>query len=121
MRRERLLEDAFHRHLQEAGGQPERIRITLRGQANPLFTDTWDAVTRELYEAKGSVTRNDVRLAIGQLLDYRRHISPPPARCTVLLPSDPGADLTDLIHSSGMDLVYQDGNVFTRRPARGEL
>lgn len=120
VRRERVLEAAFHRHLVELGGQPERIRITLRGQASPLFTDTWDALERELYEAKGSVTRNDVRLAIGQLLDYRRHISPSPTRCTVLLPSDPGADLTDLIHSSGMDLVYQDGNTFTRRPASGE-
>ncbi|NKX52370.1 hypothetical protein HER39_17695, partial [Arthrobacter deserti] len=46
--------------------------------------------------------------------------TPPPARCTVLLPSDPGQDLTDLIHSSGMDLIYQDGNTFTRRPASPE-
>lgn len=120
VRRERSLEDTFHRHLKAAGGQPGRLQITIAGQANPLYTDTWDAAGRELYEAKGSVSRNDVRLAIGQLLDYRRHITPPPARCTVLLPSDPGEDLTNLIHSSGMDLLYQDGNTFTRRPATPE-
>lgn len=116
-RRERLLEDMFHRYLYDAGGRPSRIRIRIAGQASPLYTDTWDSVARELYEAKGSVSRNDIRLAVGQLLDYRRHINPPPARCTVLLPSNPGADLTDLIHSSGLDLVYQEGNSFVRRTA----
>lgn len=56
-------------------------------------------------------------LEVGQLLDYRRHISPTP-KCTVLLPSDPGDDLTDLIHSCGFDLAYQAGfKVLFRRPA----
>lgn len=120
VRRERSLEDALHKYLHASGGQPNRLRISIAGQTNPLYTDTWDGARRELYEAKGSVSRNDVRLAIGQLLDYRRHIAPPPARCTVLLPSDPGEDLTNLIHSSGMDLLYQDGNTFIRRsPAPG--
>lgn len=116
-RRERILENAFHQHLRAAGCEPARLKIRITGHAKPLYTDTWDASVRELYEAKGGVSRSDVRMAIGQLLDYRRHITPPPARCTVLLPSDPGNDLTDLIHSSGMDLVYQDGNTFTRRSA----
>lgn len=37
VRRERSLEDAFHRHLQMMGGRPGRLRITLKGQASPLF------------------------------------------------------------------------------------
>lgn len=121
VRRERTLEDAFQRHLAAAGGKPGRLKITLKGQAKPLFTDTWDAASRELYEAKGSVTRNDIRLAIGQLLDYRRHITPPPTRCTILLPTDPGEDLTDLIHDAGMDVVYQDGSSFTRVSAASRM
>lgn len=116
-RRERSLENTFHQYLRDAGRQPSRLRIRIAGQSNPLYTDTWDSAANELYEAKGSVSRNDVRLAVGQLLDYRRHITPPPSRCTVLLPSDPGEDLTGLIHSSGLDLVYQEGNTFIRRAA----
>lgn len=114
-RRERALENSFHQHLREGGGEPTRLRISVTGQARPLYTDTWDVAARELYEAKGGASRGDVRMAIGQLMDYRRHIVPPPARCTVLLPSDPGNDLTELIHSAGMALVFQDGNTFTRR------
>lgn len=114
-RRERTLEGSFHQYLRASGGEPTRLKITVIGQASPLYTDTWDAAAKELYEAKGGVSRSDVRMAIGQLMDYRRHINPPPARCTVLLPSDPGNDLTELIHSVGMDLVFQDGHTFTRR------
>ncbi len=36
------------------------------------------------------------------------HITPPPETCTVLLPTDPGEDLTELIHSCGFDLVYPE-------------
>lgn len=118
-RRERKLETDLHRHLRAAGRPPARLRITIKGQARPLFTDTWDPTGRELYEAKGSVSRHDVRLAVGQLMDYRRHITPPPDRLTVLLPSDPGEDLVDLVHSAGMDLVFQDDGKFIRRSVPG--
>jgi hypothetical protein len=64
-----------------------------------------------------SESRQDVRLAVGRLMDYRRHISPAPQCCTVLLPSNPGEDLTDFVHSVVMDLVFQDGGRFVRRPA----
>lgn len=64
------------------------------------------------------MARAKVREAIGQLLDYRRHITPPPETCTVLLPTDPGEDLTELIHSCGFDLVYLEGSKkLIRKPA----
>lgn len=106
-RRERKLEDLLKKALSRQGVTTERLEILVRGQTKPLMTDTWDARHRELYEAKGTGTREKVREAIGQLLDYRRHIDPTP-KCTVLLPSDPGEDLTELIHSCGFDLVYQE-------------
>ena len=116
-RRERALEKLLVEELARQGVAAGRLEITIRGQSKPLLTDTWDEKHRELYEAKGTVARAKVREAIGQLLDYRRHISPTPTKCTVLLPTDPGPDLTDLVLSAGMDLLFEDGNQFTRRTA----
>lgn len=109
-RRERALEKLLVEELACQGVTAGRLEITIRGQSKPLLTDTWDEKHRELYEAKGTVARAKVREAVGQLLDYRRHITPPPATCTVLLPSDPGGDLTQLIHGCGFDLVYLEGS-----------
>lgn len=117
-RRERALEKLLVEELARQGVTAERLEITIRGQSKPLLTDTWDEKHRELYEAKGTVARAKVREAIGQLLDYRRHITPPPTTCTVLLPLDPGEDLTELIHSCGFDLVYLEGSKkLVRKPA----
>lgn len=120
-RRERELENKLAKVLRAQKIQPRRLKITVAGQAAPLFTDTWDRVNGELYEAKGSVTRANVRTAIGQLLDYRRHIDPAPTTCTVLLPTDPGPDLTDLVLSAGMDLLFDDGDRFVRRSPCREI
>lgn len=108
LRRERAVEEMLTNELAHQGVTAKRLKITVRGQSTPLLTDTWDEEHRELYEAKGTVARAKVREAIGQLLDYRRHITPPPETCTVLLPTDPGEDLTELIHSCGFDLVYPE-------------
>jgi hypothetical protein len=116
-RRERELENKLAKLLRSQKVEPQRLKITIAGQAASLYTDTWDRTNQELYEAKGSVTRANVRTAIGQLLDYRRHIKPAPTKCTVLLPTDPGPDLTDLVLSAGMDLLFDDGNRFIRRSA----
>ncbi|PZP27260.1 MAG: hypothetical protein DI613_14145 [Kocuria rhizophila] len=109
-RRERAVEQQLTDELARQGVEAARLKITVRGQSKPLWTDTWDKDHRKLYEAKGTVARAKVREAIGQLLDYRRHITPPPETCTVLLPMDPGEDLTELIHGCGFDLVYLEGS-----------
>lgn len=76
---------------------------TLRNQ----FTDLYDAAGRELFEAKASSRREDIRMALGQLLDYRRWIDPAPRRTTVLVPSRPVDDLVDLLHSHGIGIVWE--------------
>ena len=38
----------------------------------PLRNDLFDETERTLWEAKGTVGRSDIRMAVGQLLDYRR-------------------------------------------------
>ena len=61
-----------------------------------------------LYEAKGDVSRESIRTAVGQLLDYRRHIDPTPT-VAVLLPRRPKADLLDLLQTERIGCVVEDG------------
>lgn len=87
-----------------------RKRIRPEGEASPLFCDIYRADTNQLIEAKGSVTREAVRMAIGQLLDYRRFITPAPD-LAVLLPERPRVDLGRLLHRVSVDLIYPSPTV----------
>jgi hypothetical protein len=104
-RRERILEDKLIAWLQEQGKVASRLEVVICGQSARLYTDTWVASDRELFEVKGDATRNDVRMAIAQLLDCSRHIAPAPTRATVVLPTHPGPDLADLVSSCGLKLA----------------
>lgn len=42
------------------------------GESRPLYSDLWDETAHELVEAKGTVNRDNLRQAVGQLLDYGR-------------------------------------------------
>jgi hypothetical protein len=57
--------------------------------------------------AKGVSDRESIRTAVGQLLDYRRHIVPKPA-VAVLLPDRPSADLLSLLDTEGIGCVFED-------------
>jgi hypothetical protein len=117
VRREGKLSTAFEKHLLEAGHSVCRHQIVIKGERGSLMTDLYDVTDNVLYEAKGRARRNDVRLAIGQLLDYRRHIEVPPGlRLAVLLPSDPGDDLRDLLAAEDVALVFQTENGFEGFP-----
>lgn len=92
-------------HLAEQDHRTGRIRILVPGELSRLITDTFDITDSVLYEAKGSVDRTTIRLAIGQLLDYLRsapHAQGAPA------PSKPSPDLANIIHSVGFSFVYED-------------
>lgn len=87
-----------------------RLRIIPAGETAPLYTDLWDETTGNLIEAKGGVTREQLRSAIGQLIDYSRFVEA--KQRTVLLPSKPRQDLLALLTSAGMGLVYEAGGTF---------
>jgi hypothetical protein len=86
----------------------QRWAIRVPGETTRLLTDVYDGATRTLFEAKGSPNRGSVRLAIGQLMDYRRHIPVKNMHSALLLPSLPTADLQELIAGCGLGLVYRD-------------
>ncbi|MEV2215407.1 hypothetical protein AB0H86_28925 [Streptomyces sp. NPDC050997] len=93
-------------------------QIKIAGTTRILKTDLYDAAAHELYSVRGESSREEVRTAIGQLKDYVRHIKPPNPKLSVLLPEKPLDDLLDLLHTEGIDLVYQDGAGYTRCAAK---
>ena len=98
-RREQTLVLAYRHHLESQGHTIKRHLYRLHVSGSPLACDLVDETDHVLYEAKGDVRRTSVRMAIGQLLDYRRFEVPPPISLVVLLPRKPARDLIDLIHS----------------------
>jgi hypothetical protein len=112
-RREQRLVLDLEAHLRRLGHAVSRQRLLPEGEARPLFTDLYDATTGTLVEAKGSVERNAIRMAIGQLADYRRFIdNGAPNHVAVLLPSRPRPDLEALLLSQRITLIYPDGGGF---------
>jgi hypothetical protein len=69
-----------------------------------LYCDLWDLTARDLIEAKATVSREHLRTAVGQLLDYGRFADA--SQMTVLVPSRPRPDLLAYLSSVGIAAVY---------------
>ncbi|MGW5146370.1 hypothetical protein [Rhodococcus koreensis] len=96
----------FAAHLEMMGRTVQGYRIQPEGVLAPLFVDIHDATTNHLYEAKASASREAVRMALGQLLDYRRSFVAQPA-ISVLLPERPVEDLLKLLAENGVGCIYE--------------
>jgi hypothetical protein len=117
-RREQQLVWTLANQLEQMGHETCRLQFRPDGEAAPLFCDLYDKTTSTLYEAKGTVTRPAMRMAIGQLADYSRLVSSPTQR-VVLLPEQPRDDLLKLAASQEIEVVWrtQDGSI-TPTPTR---
>jgi hypothetical protein len=104
-RREQKLVHAFSARLERDGHDVCRFQFLPEGEAAPLFCDLFDKTTRTLYEAKGTVTRNAIRMAIGQLADYGRFVDEPRS-LVILVPEEPRADLIALAASQGVGVTW---------------
>lgn len=87
-------------------GRPLAIKSARLESGERLVSDAYDRQANLLLEAKASSCREDVRMAIGQLLDYRRHLSPN-ARLAVLLPDMPSHDLIDLLKELAIECLIE--------------
>jgi len=76
-----------------------------------LVCDAVDTTQDRLIEAKSSASRQNVRMAIGQLLDYRRHLARG-SSLAVLLPTKPSDDLLDLLRSVKITTIAEAGRKF---------
>lgn len=111
-RREAQLVHRYRQHLLRLGREVSRLRILPSGETAPLYSDLWDTTSRDLIEAKATVSREHLRMAVGQLLDYRRFVDA--ATLTVLVPSRPRADLLAYLAAAGIQAVYPDGDDWPR-------
>ena len=84
-----------------------------------MFCDVYDKTAGVLIEAKGTVAREALRMAIGQLLDYRRFAASD-TRLAVLVPERPRADLMALFESVGVNAIWPEGDRFSA-PSLGDL
>ena len=109
-RREQSLVLAYVNHLKSQGHKVMRHRYK-RGSGPSLVCDLVDETDNKLYEAKGDVQRTSVRMAIGQLLDYRRFESNS-MNLAILLPRQPVQDLIELIHSVHASAVWRTKDGF---------
>ena len=76
-----------------------------------MLSDLYDQTRQNLIEAKGTGSREAVRMAIGQLADYGR-FTPKDTATAVLLPERPRQDLEALLRSQGISSVWQVGSGF---------
>ena len=112
-RGEQSLVLAFKQYLENQGHRVTRHEYRPDGPAPALWCDLVDETDHVLYEAKGDVLRTSVRMAIGQLFDYRR-FEPPSTGVAVLLPRQPAPDIIDLIHSVPASVVWRTKDGFVR-------
>jgi hypothetical protein len=109
-RREAQLVDALRAWWISRDG-PEavwRIEIRPRDAGAILHSDLFNSASRELVEAKADCARESVRMAIGQLADYRRFVDED-VSCKILLPAEPTEDLADLLALEGIGILIPDG------------
>lgn len=96
--------------LDPAGG---RLRgLVIPADDRTLRADLLDTKLHLLIEAKGATTREHVRYALGQLLDYRRYVTPRP-RLALLVPNPLSADLGELQEEIGIGTIWPAGEGFT--------
>jgi hypothetical protein len=92
-----------------------RLRIVPHGEAIPIFSDLYCKDDKQLVEARGSVSREAIRMAIGQIHDYRR-FAEVGTSLAILLPELPRPDLIELIKSAGITMIYRSDSGFITKP-----
>jgi hypothetical protein len=114
-RREAVLVRTLRDHLLSLGHTVGRFRIVPPGESKPLFNDLFDETANVLIEGKGSVSREAVRMAIGQLADYVRFCAG--ASRAILVPERPRADLVDLCRTQDITLIWPTKHGYEAEPA----
>jgi hypothetical protein len=116
-RRESALVERLAGVLRTNGHSVCRHRIMPDSEWKPLFTDLYVEDLNLVIEAKGSATRENVRMAIGQLADYSRFFDAP--KRAILLPSPPRPDLSALAASQGIAVIWPTDHGFSSSEGPG--
>jgi hypothetical protein len=112
-RREQELVNLFVASLHKRNIMVDRLRYI--SATGIFFCDVYVSRRGHLIEAKGSASREYIRMAIGQLLDYKQlteKARKPISRLAVLLPERPAADLEELLMSLKIGTIWKSGRTF---------
>jgi hypothetical protein len=107
------LVQTFCQYLRSKRYEVKRLQVLPEGEVKPIFSDLYIPEIPLLVEAKGTVERGSIRMALGQLLDYRRFVAE--ARCAILVPSKPRPDIGELVRSAGVELYWPENAGFNIR------
>jgi hypothetical protein len=111
VRREAELVARYERWLADRGETSVRHRIPIPG-GGYVVTDLYAKHSQELIEAKASAGRSYIRAGLGQILDYGRFIQH--RSKAILVPSEPSADLVELLRAHDVDVIWPSNDGFTR-------
>lgn len=91
----------------------EIVRLKFRPPNVPahLYNDIYDKTRNHLIEGKADASRPSIRMAIGQLMDYRR-FAPSGARLAVLTERRPHRDLEVLLDTLGIACIWRTEDGF---------
>ncbi len=81
-----------------------------------FYCDVYVGDRGHLIEAKSSTSREDIRMAIGQLFDYKRltqQAGKVVRRVAVLLPERPATDMLELLTSLNIGVIWRNGRAFS--------
>jgi hypothetical protein len=100
--------------LLEQGHDVLSFDFKLPGAIGTLKPDFWIKDLGLIVEAKPSISREHIRMGIGQVLDYVQLASQLGLQMkpAVLLPSLPSSDLVDLHQELGIQLIYKSDKQF---------
>jgi hypothetical protein len=103
VRAEAQLVRRYRRWLDPLGERLRGLQITAADRT--LRVDLYDTQIDVVIEAKAEPTRENIRYAVGQLIDYRRYLHTLPA-IAILLPAAPSADLVALPAEVGAGVIW---------------
>lgn len=112
LRREAALQNLYVAYRESAGCVVSSRTITIDDRTEiptVLSIDVFDDTAETLIEAKADIRRETLRTALGQILDYARHV--PHQHTALLLPESPAADMTALLYDHGVDVITPVGAV----------
>jgi hypothetical protein len=83
-------------------------------KCNKLQCDGFEEGRRNLIEAKAAASREHIRMAVGQLLDYAYHARKKLGRLNkaILLPEKPHEDLEEWLRNLEISLIWPDEQAF---------
>jgi len=115
-RQEMKLQGRYGTWLQDQGNTVLRRPVLVPSTGVQVFPDLYNATTKTVVEAKKSASREYVREAIGQVLDYKNLLAlegEEGINAAILLPGLPEPDLVFLCAGLAIEVIIPDGNGFT--------